>query len=227
MEILYAVLLWFGNAANWFGVDGITTRLIEHFYFVGLSFVLAVSVALPLGVLIARQKMASQVAMAAFNVGRALPALGVIILAIMIIGYDPSTVILALTITCIPPILTNTVIGIAQIDSAFTSAAAAMGMGRWQTFVQLELPMAFPTIFAGFRTALVQLIATATLAGYAGFGGLGRYLIDGLGRNDTAQIIAGAIVVSTVAIVCEWLSSKVEGFIRRRLRPGETLQPIA
>ncbi|AUM70540.1 ABC transporter permease [Pseudomonas fluorescens] len=227
MDAVDEVLAWFGNPVNWLGADGILIRLTEHFYFVGLSFALAVSVAFPLGVLIANQKSAAQIAMAVFNVGRALPALGVIILAIMVVGYDSSTVILALTLTSIPPILTNTIVGIAQVDSALTNAAAAMGMQRCQTFLQLELPMAFPTIFAGFRTALVQLVATATIAAYAGFGGLGRFLIDGLGRNDSTQIIAGAVVVSTVAISCEWLSSRVEQIISRRLRPGENLKQLA
>ncbi|UII69620.1 ABC transporter permease [Pseudomonas sp. HN11] len=227
MDAVSKVLVWFANPVNWMGADGILTRLTEHFYFVGVSFALAVAVAFPFGVLIAKQKSAAQIAMAAFNVGRALPALGVIILAIMVVGYDSSTVILALTLTSIPPILTNTIVGIAQVDSALTSAAAAMGMQRCQTFLQLELPMAFPAIFAGFRTALVQLVATATIAAYAGFGGLGRFLIDGLGRNDTTQIIAGAVVVSTVAFSCEWLSSRVEQVIRRRLRPGENLKQLA
>jgi osmoprotectant transport system permease protein len=227
MSAIQEVLEWFGKSESWSGADGIPIRLAEHFYFVGLSITLAAAVAFPLGVVIAKQKSAARVAMAVFNVGRALPAFGVIILAIMVVGYDSSTVILALTLTSIPPILTNTIVGIAQIDTSLTNAAAAMGMQRWQTFFQLELPMAFPTIFAGFRTALVQLIATATIAAYAGFGGLGRFLIDGLGRNDTSQIIAGALLVSVVAMTCEWLGSRAEKAIKKRLRPGGILNQLA
>jgi osmoprotectant transport system permease protein len=227
MATLMDVFIWLSDSVNWVGADGIPSRLAEHFYYVCLSMAFAVALAFPIGIFIAKHQVAAHAAMAVFNIGRALPALGVIILAIMVIGYESATVILALTLTTVPPILTNTIVGMAQVDSSLINAAKAMGMGRWQTFLQLELPTAFPTIFAGMRSALIQLIATATIAAYAGFGGLGRFLIDGLGRNDTAQIVAGAVIISVVAIACEWLASHAEAAIRRRLRPGESFADFA
>lgn len=218
MDMIAGVCLWFSSPEHWLGDDGILTRLGEHMYYVFLSIIIACAIALPLGVLMANYRKGAQWVMAIFNLGRALPSLGIVILAIMIIGYETSTVIIALVVMSIPPILTNTYVGIDQIDSSLKSCAKSMGMYKWQTFIQLELPLAFPLIFSGFRSALVQLIATATIAAYAGFGGLGRFLIDGLGRNDTPQIIGGALVVSALAIVSELVCSMIEKWMTQKWR---------
>ncbi|QIB07864.1 ABC transporter permease [Pseudomonas fluorescens] len=220
MNMIASVYHWFSLPENWLGENGILTRLAEHIYYVSLSITIACTIALPLGVFMANYRKGANLAIGVFNLGRALPSLGIVILAIMVIGYETSTVIIALVVMSIPPILTNTYVGIDQVDSSLKSAATSMGMRRWQTFIQLELPLAFPLIFSGFRSALVQLIATATIAAYAGFGGLGRFLIDGLGRNDTPQIIGGALVVSALAIVSEWLCSTIETLMVRKWRTG-------
>lgn len=218
MNMVAEVYLWFSLPENWLGENGILTRLAEHIYYVSLSLAIACAIALPLGVLLANYRKGAHVAIGVFNIGRALPSLGIVILAIMVIGYETSTVIIALVTMSIPPILTNTYVGIDQVDSSLKQAARSMGMRKGQMFIHLELPLAFPLIFSGFRSALVQLIATATIAAYAGFGGLGRFLIDGLGRNDTAQIIGGALVVSTLAIASEWICSGVEKIMVRKWR---------
>ncbi|ROM79173.1 ABC transporter permease [Pseudomonas brassicacearum] len=221
MNMIASVYLWFSLPENWAGENGILIRLAEHIYYVSLSLAIACAIALPLGVLMANYRKGAHVAIGVFNLGRALPSLGMVILAIMVIGYETSTVIIALVVMSIPPILTNTYVGIDQVDASLKSAAKSMGMSRGQTFIQLELPLAFPLIFSGFRSALVQLIATATIAAYAGFGGLGRFLIDGLGRNDTPQIIGGALVVSVLAIVSEWVCSMIETLMLRKWRAGD------
>jgi len=220
MNMIAGVCLWFSLPDNWLGDNGILTRLTEHIYYVSLSLIIACAIALPLGVLLANYRKGAQVAIGLFNIGRALPSLGVVILAIMLIGYETSTVIIALVTMSIPPILTNTYVGIDQVDSSLKQAARSMGMRRLQMFFQLELPLAFPLIFSGFRSALVQLIATATIAAYAGFGGLGRFLIDGLGRNDTPQIVGGALLVLALAIVSEWLCSMMETLMVRKWQAG-------
>jgi osmoprotectant transport system permease protein len=226
MNIFTGVYLWFSHAENWLGENGILIRLAEHIYYVSLSLAIACAIALPLGVLMANYRKGANVAIGVFNLGRALPSLGIVILAIMVIGYETSTVIIALVTMSIPPILTNTYVGINQVDSSLKHAAKSMGMRRGQMFMQLELPLAFPLIFSGFRSALVQLIATATIAAYAGFGGLGRFLIDGLGRNDTPQIIGGALVVSALAIASEWVCSIIETFMVGKWRAGD-IEPSA
>lgn len=106
-----------------------------------------------------------------------------------------------------PPVLTNTWVGIYHADRPLCDAATALGMTPWQSLWQLRIPLAAPLIIAGLRTALVQLIATAVVAAYAGLGGLGRFLIDGLGQRDIPQVIAGSLVVSLLAIGSELLFS--------------------
>jgi osmoprotectant transport system permease protein len=226
MNVITGVYLWFSLAENWLGENGILIRLAEHIYYVALSLAIACAIALPLGVVMANYRKGAHVAIGVFNLGRALPSLGIVILAIMLIGYETSTVIIALVTMSIPPILTNTYVGINQVDSSLKHAAKSMGMRRGHMFMQLELPLAFPLIFSGFRSALVQLIATATIAAYAGFGGLGRFLIDGLGRNDTPQIIGGALVVSALAIASEWVCSIIETFVVGKWRAGD-IEPSA
>lgn len=221
MDMIAGVFLWFSSSEHWLGEDGILIRLGEHICYVFMSITIACAIALPLGVLMVNYRKGAQWVMAVFNLGRALPSLGIVILAIMIIGYETSTVIIALVVMSIPPILTNTYVGIDQIDSSLKSSAKSMGMRKWQMFTQLELPLAFPLIFSGFRSALVQLIATATIAAYAGFGGLGRFLIDGLGRNDTPQIIGGALVVSALAITSEFACSMTEKWMTQKWRTSE------
>ncbi|MDQ0121853.1 osmoprotectant transport system permease protein [Pseudomonas lini] len=220
MDMISGVYLWFLSPEHWLGEDGLLSRMGEHIYYVSLSITMACAIALPLGVLMANYRKGAQWVMALFNLGRALPSLGIVILAIMVIGYETGTVIIALVVMSIPPILTNTYVGIAQVDASLKSSAKSIGMRRWQTFTQLELPLAFPLIFSGIRSALVQLIATATIAAYAGFGGLGRFLIDGLGRNDTPQIIGGALVVSALAIASEAACSTIEKWMTQKWRTG-------
>lgn len=220
MDIVTGVFHWFLNPEHWLGEEGVLTRLLEHLYYVALSIAIAAVIAIPLGALLANYRKAAQCAVGLFNVGRALPSLGVVILAIMVVGYSPSTVIFALVIMTLPLLLTNTIVGISQVDSELKRGAVAMGMYRWQVFVQLECPLALPLIFAGIRAALIQLIATATIAAYVGFGGLGRFLIDGLGRNDTPQIIAGALLVCAVAILSEWGCARIQRRLSRASQPA-------
>jgi osmoprotectant transport system permease protein len=138
MNMIASVYLWFSLSDNWLGESGILTRLAEHIYYVSLSLVIACAIALPLGVLLANYRKGAQVAIGLFNIGRALPSLGIVILAIMLIGYETSTVIIALVTMSIPPILTNTYVGIDQVDSSLKQAARSMGMRRGQMFFQLE-----------------------------------------------------------------------------------------
>ena len=135
-------------------------------------------------------------------------------------GFNDIPVFTALVAMSIPPILTNAWVGIYHADRQLCDAAKALGMTPLQSLWQLRIPLAAPLILAGLRTALVQLIATAVVAAYAGLGGLGRFLIDGLGQRDIPQVIAGSLVVSLLAIGCELLFS----LLSRRIVPAPVTQ---
>jgi osmoprotectant transport system permease protein len=117
------------------------------------------------------------------------------------IGAEPT--FLALLALAIPPIVTNTSVGIREVDPDAREAALGMGMTGWQILRRVELPMAVPLVMAGIRTAGVQVVATATLAAVVAWGGLGRYIIDGIAQQDSGQLLGGVLIVAALSLVTE------------------------
>ena len=118
------------------------------------------------------------------NLGRSLPTFGLVLLLVTFLGVYIWPVLVALVVLAVPPILAQTYAGIRSVDRSAVDAAVGMGMRPLQVLFYAEVPMALPLIIGGLRSALLQVSATATIAAYASFGGLGRLLIDGLNRND-------------------------------------------
>jgi len=205
MGVIIETGLWFLDASHWTGDLGLITRLLQHLYYVLVSLAIAFLIAQPLGILFGYWKRGGFLVINLFNIGQAFPALGIILLCIMLFGFNDIPVFIALVALSIPPMLTNTYVGVSHADQTLCDAAKAMGMTPLQSLLQVRIPLAMPLIFAGIRTALLQLIATAVVAAYAGLDGLGRFLIDGLGQRDYPQVIAGSIVISLLAMGCELL----------------------
>jgi osmoprotectant transport system permease protein len=178
-------------------------RLLEHIEISAISLVIALLLALPLALWLAHSGKGSFLAINASNVGRALPSLALIAIAVPWGGLRPPTVIFALVLLGIPPILTNTFVGVRQVDPEIVEAARGMGMRSLQLLRQVELPLAAPVIMAGIRTASVQIIATATLGALVATGGLGTFITDGLAVSDTASILTGALLVAILAVVAD------------------------
>jgi osmoprotectant transport system permease protein len=128
-------------------------------------------------------------------------------------GFAPTTV--ALFLLSVPPILTNTYVGVQAVDADTIEAARGMGMTEREVLLQLELPLAVPLIMAGVRIAALTVVATATLAALIAGGGLGRYIIDGFAQGDQPQVLAGAALVAVLAIVTEI----VFGLLERAVTP--------
>ena len=222
MEVLSSVLEWFRDPANWSGSTGVPARILEHIYISFLSVGLSAVVALPAALYIGHTKRAEFLVVSVANLGRAIPSFA--ILAIMLpitirmglgLGFWPT--VIALFLLGIPPILTNTYVGIQGVDADTIEAARGMGMTGGQILRKLEVPLAAPLIVAGFRTALVQVIATATLAALVAWGGLGRFIIDGFAVRDDARIAAGAILVAALAIAAELSFGLVQRIFAVRL----------
>ena len=119
----------------------------------------------------------------------------------------------ALTALAIPPMVTNSYIGVRSVDRDVREAAEGMGMRGRQVLWQVELPVAMPLIMAGVRTSTVQVVATATLAAFVGLGGLGRYLIDGLAQRDLPQVVGGAILVALLSLATELMLGRVQSLV--------------
>jgi osmoprotectant transport system permease protein len=137
------------------------------------------------------------------NFARAIPTFGLVVLVVTVVGISVTPVLIALTALAIPPILINTFEGIRGADADTKDAARGMGMTGWEVLWKVEIPMALPLILLGLRVAAIQIVATATVAAYPGLGGLGRYIVDGLSRNDYQLVIGGSAVIVLLALVVQ------------------------
>lgn len=211
------VARWFDDPRHWLGSNGILHRGAQHIGYVAISTALAALIALPVGIGLGHVGRGGLLAINIANIGRAIPSFGLIILMFLAVGFGFLPVLVALVALAIPPMVTNSYVGMQSVDPAVRQAGRALGLNRWQRLTQVELPIALPLIMAGVRTAAVQVISTATLAAYVGLGGLGRYLIDGLAQQQLAQVVGGAIVVALLAIAAE---VGLAGLQRLLLSPG-------
>lgn len=205
MSLLRFASDFFSNPDNWRGIDGVPHRLLQHVGYSLLALLIATLIALPLGLLIGHTRRGAFLAINLANAGRALPTLGVVILAFFAFGIGLRPVMIALVVLAIPPILVNTYEGVRTVDADLVDAARGMGMTGRQVLSRVEVPVAFPLILLGLRTAAIQIVSTATIAAYVSLGGLGRFIIDGLARRDYNIVVGGATLVALLAIVTELL----------------------
>lgn len=189
---------------------------LEHLWLVSISIVVAIIVAAPLGILLTRAESARRWAMAAINIAQTIPSLalfGFLLPIPLIGGIGQRTAIIALIVYALLPIARNTLVGILGVDASVRESAVAMGMTDRQVLWQVEIPLAFPMILAGIRTATVATIGTATIAAAIGAGGLGTFIFRGIAMVDTATILAGAIPAAVMAL----LADEVLGWFERRV----------
>lgn len=209
---------WLTASSQWHGTDGIPVRLLQHFEYSGSALGVAMLIALPLGLLVGHTGRGGFVVASVANALRALPTLGLVVLAAVLGGGDITIpVLIPLMLLSIAPILVNTYEGIGQVDPDLRDAAKGMGMTPWQVLWRAEVPVAMPYILLGLRTAAIQVVATATVAAYPGLGGVGRYIIDGLAVRDYPQVVGGAVIVVILAIAIQVLFL---GLRRLILSPG-------
>lgn len=204
------------NPANNYGGQVWTTILLSVY-----PIVISLVIALPLGILTARQPIAAFLSANLSGLARAIPSL--VFLAVMVpvfgIGFTPS--VIALTLLGIPPILLNTIAGLRGIDPAAIDAARGMGMTRLQILQRVEMPLALPIIAAGARIAAIQIVATTPIAALIGSGGLGQYILAGVNILDYAQATAGALGMVALALLTEGLFA----LLQRALTPAGVRAP--
>jgi osmoprotectant transport system permease protein len=208
--LLSEVVEWFTDPVHWEGSFGVPARLLEHVITSAVSVGIAAVIALPVAMYIGHTRRLEFLVSSVANVGRAIPSFGLLFLSVLVLGLGldspPSlrpAVLVALILLAIPPILTNTYVGIQAVDPDTLEAARGMGMTERQVLGRLELPLAAPLIMGGIRTAAVQVVATATLAAVVAGGGLGRFILDGFATGNDPQILAGALLVALLAILTE------------------------
>ena len=172
-----------------------------HIFISLISLLIAMAIAIPLGIMVYRSKIASVIAERGFGLLRIVPSLAVLIILIPIMGTGVLPSVTALTILAIPPILINTIQAFRNLSPAMLEAADGMGMSKTQSFFRVKLHLAFPLMFAGIRTAAIEIIASATLASYIGAGGLGDLIFTGLSLMRTSLLIIGGGSVAILSLL--------------------------
>ncbi|GGM71357.1 ABC transporter permease [Dactylosporangium sucinum] len=203
MNLVQLVLDWFLQPAQWSGPDGIPNRVGEHLYYFGLALLIAMALAVPLGLLIGHTGRAGFLVVNLGNAARALPTLGLVGLAVVAFGIGLVPTLVPLVALAVPPILVNTYEGIRQVDAELRDAAKGVGMTGREVLLQVEIPVALPLIILGLRTAAIQIVSTATIAAYVGLGGLGRFIFDGLARREYEVMVGGAVLAVLLALLTE------------------------
>jgi osmoprotectant transport system permease protein len=194
------------DSFNWSGPEGIWARIIEHIWYTFAALGISAAIALPVGLRIGHTRRGAFLAINLGNAARALPSLGLLMLAVLLtdqIGFLP--VLIALVALGIPPILASTYAGISGVDPATIDAARGMGMTGREILTKVEIPIAMPLIISGLRGATLQIVSTATIAALVALGGLGRYVVDGLKLRDFPQMFTGALLVALLAILLDVL----------------------
>lgn len=225
MGLLAEVWEWFTEPGRWTGsgVDpGILTRLSEHMSMSLQAAGLAALLVLPLALYIGHTRRFEFAAVSVGNLGRAMPSFGILGIAFALTIGLPGTLgfwatFVALFLLAIPPILTNTYVGIKGVDRDTVESARGMGMTEREILMRIELLLAAPLIVAGLRLATVQVVATASLGAVVAWGGLGRYIVDGFASGDDVQLLGGAILVAAVAILTEGGFSALEKMVAPRV----------
>ncbi|WP_226347080.1 ABC transporter permease [Agilicoccus flavus] len=222
---------WLFDPAN---TGAIVSRTLEHLQYSVVALALAALIAIPAGMYVGHTGRGRFAVVNLAGAARAIPTLGLLYLMVLLLGPrltgDVAFLLpnlLVLVVLAIPPILSGTYAGIDEVDPAARDAAKGMGLTGREVLLRVEFPCALPLVFSGLRSALLQVVATATIAATAGLGGLGRFLIDGLAVRDFPQMAAGAILVAVLALLCDLVfglaqryavSPGISGRTRRRTR---------
>jgi osmoprotectant transport system permease protein len=208
VDFLAEVGGWFADGEHWTGTGGIPNRVFEHLQLSGLAIVCAALIALPAGAWLGHVRRGGLFAVSVVNIGRAIPSFAIVAIALPIairlgLGFGFWPTWLAVFFLALPPMFTNTYTAIRGADPDAVSAARGMGLRESDVLFRVELPLGAPLMIAAARVAAVQVVATAPLGALVGWGGLGRYIIDGLAVRDFAEVFAGASLVAGLAVLTE------------------------
>jgi osmoprotectant transport system permease protein len=226
MTIIDQTFAWLTDPAHWSGPNGIPARLFEHIGLSAASLAIALVIALPVGLYIGHTRRGVAIAVGAANLWRSLPSLAVIAIVLPITAaIDPRAgflvypTVVAMIVLALPPILVNAYSGITGVDADLTEAARGQGLSERQVLTDVELPLAVPVIVTGIRSAAVQVVATATLGAVFGFGGLGRFIVDGIAQfslGGSARMLGGVVLVGGLVLLVDLGFAILQGVLTPR-----------
>jgi osmoprotectant transport system permease protein len=207
--------------------DKLWDQTITHIGLTFIALLIAIIIALPLGVLIAHKRKLSGIVLGFAGVLQTIPSIALLGFLIPLLGIGALPAIAALFLYALLPIIRNTYTGIKEVDASVVDAAKGMGMTSQQVLLKVQLPLAMPFILAGIRTATVITGGVATLAAYIAAGGLGEFIFGGIALNNTNMILAGAIPAALLAILFDFLLSLLQKVQIRKLHKAAWAFPLA
>lgn len=220
MNAFEQAVLWLNDPLNWTNPGGILDRLGEHLTISAAAVALGCLVAWPIGLWLGHSGRGGGAVLLISNVTLAIPTIALLtILPLTALGFGQRPVIVALAVFAVPPLLANAYTGVRQVDPETRDAARGMGLSGGQVLRRVELPLAVPYLAAGFRTASVQVVATAALASFVNGGGLGQIISAGFGLGigvGGGQILAGGLLVALLALLVEVILATVERAVTPR-----------
>ncbi|KNY04654.1 ABC transporter permease [Microbacterium sp. GCS4] len=207
MNLFAEAFAWMFAPEQWTGNYALPKLLGQHLLLTAISVLIAAAIALPVGWLIGHTGKGREIAVAVSGAARAIPAFGLLILLVLLLGVlrIPEAAVITFVLLAIPSLLAGAYTGLEAIDRRVIDAAKSMGMTGWQVFWKVEVPLGLPLLVGGIRSALLQVIATVTIAAYVNLGGLGYPIIQGIPLRRFDQVLAGALLVAVVALIVDLL----------------------
>ncbi len=216
MNVIISGFAWIFTGSHWAVVNGqagIGAQIGTHLYITVIALAFTVIIAVPLGLFIGHTGRGRTVAIAASNISRALPTLGLLSALILLLGIGLLPTTIVLVILGIPPLLAGVYAGLESVDRQTIDAARAVGMTELQILFTVEIPLAAALILGGLRAATLQIIATVAVASVFSGGGLGYFVIAGASTADYAEMMGGAILITALALIVDGLYAIVQRFV--------------
>lgn len=212
MNLFWDALAWIFSPDRLGGFDPLPLRLAEHVGYTVASVAVAAVIAIPAGWYIGHTGRGRDLAVAISGAARAVPSFGLLLLLAVVVGVTrlPLAGLLTFVLLAIPSILAGAYAGIEAIDRRTVDAARAVGMTQWQVLWKVEVPLGLPLLIGGLRSAALQVVATATIAGFIGLGGLGIYIIAGIPLRRFDQVLGGAILVAALALLIDLIFALIQ-----------------
>lgn len=201
---------------------------VEHMNMTTIAVLISLAIGVPLGILICRNKKVSSIVIGIANVFQSIPSLALLAFAVPFVGIGTKPAIIMVIVYALLPIIKNTYTGISGIDPKMIEAARGTGLNRTQRLFKVQLPIAAPFIMAGVRISAVTAVGTMTIASFVGAGGLGWFINLGLNSGDPAMVLLGAIPASLLALLLDFILSKLEKVITPEgLKPADQIQHVS
>lgn len=207
MNLILEALAWLFSPERITGSQPLPAAIGAHLFYTFLSVFIAAAIAIPVGWLIGHTGRGREIAVGLSGAARAIPSFGLILLLVLLLGVlrKPEAATTAFVLLAIPSILAGAYAGFEAIDRRVIDAGRAVGMTGWQILWKIEVPLGLPLLIGGLRSAVLQVVATVTLAAYVNLGGLGFYIIQGVPLRKFDQMLGGALVIVVLALLLDGL----------------------